>query len=158
MYGRVMAGVGFDDDVSVVVIIKPQHTQHSQEPSSPNLFATLPFHPEPINEDIRLRPYATLSFIPGVSHQLKRAFSKAGCNLYNKSGQKLQNILCAKNKTRPPPCKCKGIYKFQCSCSEKAIYVGETRRSIDTRTQEHKKAVENQKWSHSGLTQHKETC
>ena len=102
----------------------------------------LPFHPEPIGDDVRLCPYATIGFIPGVSHQLKRAFTKAGCNLYSKSGQKLQNILCGKNKSRPPPCKCKGIYKFQCSCNEKAVYVGETRRSIDIRAQEHKKAAE----------------
>ena len=83
---------------------------------------------------------------------------KAGCNLYHRSGQKLQNILCGKNKSRPPPDKSKGIYKFACSCSEKAIYVGETHRSIDTRAAEHKKAVEKGKWTHSGLTQHKETC
>ena len=70
----------------------------------------------------------------------------------------MKSILCAKNKTHPPPCKCKGIYKFQCKCNEKAIYIGETRRSIDLRALEHKKAMEKEKWSHSGLTQHKKDC
>ena len=131
----------------------PHHEEHSD-----NLFAFLPFQPEPIEDNIRLRPYATLPFIPGVSHSLKRAFSKAGCNLFHKSGHTLQNILCSKNKSRPPPCKCKGIYKFHCPCNDKAVYVGETRRSIDLRAAEHKKAAENGRWSHSGLTQHKEQC
>ncbi len=67
-------------------------------------------------------------------------------------------MLCAKNKTRPPPCKCKGIYKFHCKCSPNAIYVGETRRSIETRAKEHKRATETENWSHSGLTQHKKIC
>ena len=64
----------------------------------------------------------------------------------------------AKNKSRPPPCDCKGIYKFHCPCRPSAIYVGETRRSISTRAAEHKRAVETQKWSHSGLSQHKQEC
>ena len=67
----------------------------------PNLFAELPFHPEPPSDDVRLRPFATINFIPGVSHRLKRAFQKAGCNLFHRGGQKLQNILCGKNKSRP---------------------------------------------------------
>ena len=64
--------------------------------------------------------------------------------------------MCKKQDTAAP-CKCKGIYKFQCSCSEKAVYVGET-RSINTRALEHKKAAKNGKWTHSGLTQHREFC
>ena len=42
--------------------------------------------------------------------------------------------------------------------NEKAIYIGETRRSIEIRAAEHKRAAENGKWSHSGLTQHRENC
>ena len=78
--------------------------------------------------------------------------------MYHKSGRNLQSLLCAKNKTHPPQCKCKGVYKFHCKCKETAIYVGETCRSIDKRAMEHKKAAESGKWSHSGLTQHKKDC
>ena len=73
-------------------------------------------------------------------------------------GQTLQSILCARNKTKAPPCKCKGIYRFHCQCKPEAVYVGETRRSIDTRATEHKKAAETGKWTHSGLTQHRQNC
>ena len=134
-----------------------QQQQQTLQNDPENLFTVLPFHLDP-PEDVRLHPYATLSFIPGISHALKRAFAKAGCNLYNKSGNKLQNILCGKNKTQPPPCKCKGIYKFHCSCSPNAIYVGITRRSIDIRAAKHKRAVDTGKWSLSGLAQHRQEC
>ena len=93
-----------------------------------------------------------------MSQRLKKAFSKAGCNLYHKSWNKLQNLLCGKNKSRPDPCECKGIYKFHCPCKPTSIYVGETKRSINTRAAEHKKAVEKEQWSHSGLSQHKKEC
>ena len=105
-----------------------------------------------------LRPYASIPFIPGVSQQLQRAFAQAGCNLFHKSGQTLQNILCSRNKTQPPPCKCKGIYKFNCQCKPESVYIGETRRSVDLRAKEHQRAAETGKWSHSGLTQHRQNC
>jgi hypothetical protein len=52
----------------------------------------------------------------------------------------------------------KGIYKFECPCSTKAIYIGETARSFEIRAKEHQRAAETGKWSHSGLVQHKEKC
>ena len=61
-------------------------------------------------------------------------------------------------KGKPPPQKCKGIYKFSCSCKPEAVYVGETRRSIDLRAAEHQKAAEMGRWSHSGLTQLRQSC
>ena len=70
----------------------------------------------------------------------------------------LGSVLCAKNKTRPPPTHLKGIYLLKCTCNEKAIYVGQTIRSICQRCQEHKKAAEKENWAHSGISQHKQTC
>jgi hypothetical protein len=61
-----------------------------------------------------------------------------------------------KNKTRPSSMDTKGIYKIQCPRAPNAIYIGETARSLATWTKEHRKAVELGKWSHSGLTRHKE--
>ena len=135
-----------------------QQPQQQQPQQQYNLFAELPFHLESPEDDAKLRPYATLPFIPGVSQPLKRAFRRAGCNLFHKSGQKLQNILCSKNKTKPPPEKGSGIYRFNCSCSPSAVYVGETRRSFESRTKEHRRAVEKGHWENSGLSQHKEHC
>ena len=38
------------------------------------------------------------------------------------------------------------------------VRIGETKRSFKIRDSEHKKAAQQQRWSHSGLTQHMETC
>ena len=47
---------------------------------------------------------------------------------------------------------------MDCPCDSKSTYIGQTCRSIDTRIKEHRKAVEKEKWPHSGLSQHKEFC
>jgi hypothetical protein len=132
-------------------------TNIDTDASTSSLFGVLPFH-EPPEDDVQLRPFACIPFIPSISYQLKRALGKAGCKTFFKAGNKLQNILCSKNKTHPNPMDTKGVYKIQCPCAPEAIYIGETARSFATRTKEHRKAVESGKWSHSGLTQHKEHC
>ena len=66
--------------------------------------------------------------------------------------------MCGKNKTRPLPNEKKGVYLLNCHCSEKAVYVGQTSRSIANRCQEHRKASEKSDWQHSGISQHKEHC
>ena len=50
-----------------------------------------------------------------------------------------------------------GVYKYTCP-DHNTHYVGETKRSFRIRDSEHRKAATNQKWSHSGLTQHMEKC
>ena len=72
--------------------------------------------------------------------------------------QKLNGILCGKNKTRPSPTKRKGIYLLNCPCNDSAIYVGQTIRAIGNRSNEHKTATEKGNWAHSGISQHKEHC
>jgi hypothetical protein len=109
-------------------------------------------------EEIELCPYATIPFIPGNSNQLKHALNKAGCNTFFHSGQKLQGILCRKNKTRPDSLKMKGVYKFDCQCDKNAIYILETACSFKTCAKEHQRAAETRKWTHSGITQHKQDC
>ena len=95
---------------------------------------------------------------PEVAHPLRRVLAKAGVNTIFLSGQKLQNILRGKNKTRPPPEKKKGIYRYQCPCSDKVVYVGQTARACNLRWKEHNYAIQKQNWQHSGISQHYETC
>ena len=153
-----------------------QRKEHQQVT---NLFSLLPFHNDSSstsenssnnssstsnnnlskNDDgIRLRPNATIPFIPGgITYKLKRALNKAGCNVFITAGQKLQNILCSKNKSKTDPLDKSGVYKYTCT-HHKTNYIGETKRSFRIRDTEHRKAAEQQRWSHSGLTQHMETC
>jgi hypothetical protein len=151
-------------------------SSHQPEQIPSNLFDILPFNDcdphgcpsddTPVSQPLshaeaveqQRRPYACLPYIPGISNQLKRTLNKAGCKTFFKSGKKLRDILCSKNKTHPPQKDKKGIYKITCPCSPKSTYIGQTSRSINTRITEHKKATERQQWHHSGITQHKETC
>ena len=86
------------------------------------------------------------------------ACDKAGINLVTKPGAKPKNILCGPNKTRHEPKNKPGVYRLQCSCSPKAVYVGQTIRPITTQDKEHKEAASSGNWHHLGISQYKETC
>ena len=124
-----------------------------------NLFDILPFRGVNIGDEPQYKPYACVPFIPGPTHyRLKRAFSKAGANMYTKSGTKLKDLLCSANTTKHDPIKKLGIYEIKCPCSDKAKYVGQTARAIITRGKEHGSAANKGNWSHSGISAHKEHC
>ena len=121
------------------------------------LFDVLPFMNEnPTQEEDQ--PYACINYIPGIAPQLKRAFTKAGANVTFTSAAKLKDILCSQNKTHAPKEKKKGIYKYTCTCSDKAVYIGQTHRSCEIRWKEHERAINNAQWHHSGITQRYEHC
>jgi len=139
---------------------KQNKTKNKQntEKTPDNLFDILPFKDTDISDEEK-KPFARIPFIPGgISYKLKRSLKKAGVNTLLTAGTKLKNLLCTKNKTHPPKTSKKGVYKIDCTCNPKCKYIGQTSRSIDTRMNEHRKAVEKEKWTHSGITQHKETC
>ena len=69
-----------------------------------------------------------------------------------------QVIILERQNIKHDPVHKPGVYEFQCPCSDKAKYVGQTTRSILTRGKEHCRAATTGKWSHSGITAHKETC
>ena len=102
--------------------------------------------------------YACVPYIPEIARPLKRALSKAGVNTTFTTGPKLMHILCGQNKTRPPPEKKKGIYRYTCPCSTKSIYIGQTARACDLRWDEHNKAIQKENWAHSGISQHHQQC
>ena len=81
-----------------------------------------------------------------------------GVNTTFTTGPKLQDILCGKNKTRPPQERKKGVYRYTCPCSTKSIYIGQTARACDLRWDEHGKAIEKENWAHSGISQHHQQC
>ena len=114
-----------------------------------NLFDILPFKDDhSTNEEYK--PFACIPFIPGgLSYRIKRALTKAGVNTVFKSGTKLSNILCNKNKTKIDPNKKKGVYRYTCKKCNK-VYIGQTARSFETRWREHARAIEKGQWNHSG--------
>ena len=50
------------------------------------------------------------------------------------------------------------IYKYTCTCSEKAVYIGQTNRSFKSRWKDHGYAIGRQDWRYSGITQHHRHC
>ena len=122
-----------------------------------NLFDILPFRDCDLSNKEEKKLLARIPYLLGnLYHQIRHSLDKAGFNTYPTSGQKL--VLRGKNKTLPPPIQKKGVYRLDCQCNEKAVYVGQTIRSIANRCQEHKKASEKGNWQHSGISQHKEHC
>ena len=122
-----------------------------------NLFDVLPFKDDQ-NTDEEYKPFACIPFIPGgLSYRIKRALTKAGVNTCFKSGTKLSNILCNKNKTKIDPKKKKAVYKYICKKCNK-VYIGQTARCCETRWKEHGRAIEKGQWAHSGISQHHQHC
>ena len=132
--------------------------QTATETEAKTLFDVLPFVNENLTQEEEDQPYACINYIPGIAPQLKRAFTKAGANITFTSSAKLKDTLCSQNKTHAPKEKKKGIYKYTCTCSDKAIYIGQTHRSCEIRWKEHERAINNEQWHHSGITQHYEHC
>ena len=56
------------------------------------------------------------------------------------------------------PTEKKGVYRYQCPCSEKAVYVGQTARACDLRWKEHGNAIRKENWNHLGISQHHQHC
>jgi hypothetical protein len=59
---------------------------------------------------------------------------------------------------RPPITENKGVYKLTCSCSNDAVYVGETRVKVSSRLQQQKVAGEKGDAEHFGVSNHMTTC
>ena len=136
---------------------KAKRATTAEEAQTKNLFQVLPFQNETYSDEEDIL-YACIDYIPEVAPQLKRVLTKAGVNTTFKSAPKLKDILCGRNKSKPPIEKKKGVYEYQCTCSDKAIYIGQTARSYEIRWEEHGKAIEKQQWHHSGISQHYQHC
>ena len=130
----------------------------NDEQKTKQLFSELPFSGEHTDQDDNRKTFACINYIPEVAHQLKRALTKAGIATTFTAPPKLKDILCGRNKTQPDKQKRKGVYKYTCTCNDKAIYIGQTSRSYNTRWEEHKKAIQNEQWQHSGISQHHQHC
>ena len=131
--------------------------QAATESQTKALFEELPFRNYNFTDD-EDKLFACIKYIPEIAHQMRATLTKHGINTTFTSGTSLKNLLCSKNKTQAPREKQKGIYKYTCTCSDKATYIGQTCRSYQSRWKEHGKAVERQDWKYSGLSQHYQHC
>ena len=93
-----------------------------------------------------------------MAHQIRRILKKSGINVIHLSGSSLQNVICGKNKVKLPPRQI--IYKARCRCKQNKnnAYIGQSRRTVNSRLDEHKGYIRRGEWTKSGLAAHKETC
>ena len=62
-----------------------------------------------------------------------------------------------RNKSKLPPNSYPGVYGIECGCPAPP-YVGQTKKQIASRFEEHKDYVEKEQWHKSGAAQHAQTC
>ena len=78
-----------------------------------------------------------------------------GVKLSLQQEKNLNDILC-RHKCDLPRNSYAGVYKVTCDCSN--IYVGETKKKIATRINEHEQDVFKGHWEKSGITEHAKDC
>ena len=131
-------------------------TNAETEKQSP--FNELPFQCVDLANEDEQKSYVCIPYIPEIGPQLRRILKKSNITTTFTSAPKLKDILCSNNKTQPHPHQKKGIYKYTCTCSNTATYIGQTNRTFKLRWDEHARAIQNKNWHHSGITQHYENC
>ena len=70
-------------------------------------------------------------------------------------GRNLKNFIC-RNKSKLFPNSLPDVYQLDCTCN--ALYIGEAKKKVITRTIEHQQDSFNGKWGNSGATEHCLEC
>ena len=108
------------------------------------------------NTTLTIPQYTSMPFVPGLDGPLKKAFRKAGCKLAFKAPQNLSSILTSSNKPKLPLNSNRGVYFIPTGCNKG--YTGETGKQIDTRTNEHARAIFKGDAAHDAIAAHKSVC
>lgn len=93
----------------------------------------------------------TIPYIQGTSEKLGRILKKNGFKVGFKPIRKIKDIL-NPVKDKVEPLQREGVYRVPCSCGD--VYIGQTRRSINTRLQEHKQALKKLDDNKSAIAEH----
>ena len=118
-------------------------------------------HKNPVTPNTTLqnevfRRHVKIPWIPKIGPKLRKIFRRQGIKVFFSSSQSLSDILC-NHKCQLPKNSRPGVYKVPCKCG-KASYVGETKKRISSRVEEHAKDVFHGRWESSGLAQHAKSC
>ena len=96
-----------------------------------------------------------IPWVPKIGPKIRKVFKEKGFKVAFTSGPNLKSILC-NNKRKLLPHSQPGVYKLTCSCG--AVYIGETKKKILTRTIEHQQDSMKGNWEASGATEHCKVC
>ena len=106
-------------------------------------------------ETIKNSKIVKLPWVPKLGPKLRREFKKFDIETIFTSGRNLKNLIC-RNKSKLLPNSFPGVYQLDCTCN--ALYIGETKKKVITRTIEHQQDSFNGKQESSDATKHCLEC
>jgi len=113
-----------------------------------------PQQPNQLVKDPLNKPIVKLPWIPVLSTRLRRAL-KNDFRVIFTSGPDLTKILC-NHKSKLPKNSQPGVYEVNCGCGKR--YIGETKKKISTRVNEHQKDIFHGRWENTGASEHARDC
>ena len=88
----------------------------------------------------------------GMSEDIRRVCRKFNIRVVFKSGQILHSMLTKVKDTLPLGKQSNVVYRIPCSCGQ--VYIGETKRRLETRLKEHRDACERGMMERSAVAEH----
>ena len=102
-------------------------------------------------ETIKNSVIVKLPWVPKLGPKLRKEFKKLSIKTIFTSERNLKNLIC-RNKSKLLPNSFPGVYQLDCICN--ALYIGETKKKVITKTIEHQQDSFNGKRESSGATVH----
>ena len=85
-------------------------------------------------------PLVVIPYVAGMSEDIRRVCRKFNIRVVFKSGRTLRSMLTKVKDTLPLGKQSNVVYRIPCSCGQ--VYIGETKRRLETRLKEHRDACE----------------
>ena len=97
-------------------------------------------------------PLVVIPYVAGMSEDIRRVCRKLNIRVVFKSGRTLRSMFTKAKDTLPLGKQSNVVYRIPCSCSQ--VYIGETKRRLETRLKEHWDACERGMMEKSALAEH----
>ena len=107
---------------------------------------------DPPSEEGDRPPLVVLPYTEGVSENMRRVCRKFGRNVAFRSSHSLRSMLTKVKDALPMEKQANVVYQIPCSCGK--AYIGETKRRLKTRLQEHRDACRTKSLQKSAVAEH----
>ena len=97
-------------------------------------------------------PLVVIPYVTGMSEDIRRVCRKFNIRVVFKSGRTLRSMLTKVKDTLPLGKQSNVVYRIPCSCGQ--VYIGETKRRLETRLMEHRDACERGMMEKSAVAEH----
>ena len=109
--------------------------------------------PKPLQDSPTFTGYTSLSYIQGTTKKIRRVLSKVGVKVAMKPVCTIgHSIPSSKDPISPDEINCL-VYEISCNGCE-FVYIGQTKRNLNTRLKEHQRAIRQLKPENSALCEH----